>query len=79
MANDAPCGVCRGTGSVLASRVASEPPEPPPTLDDAMRQIRQLQRAVLLLVQPDPQLTLAAKRAIAKMLQEQLEKDEGAT
>ncbi len=66
------CGVCKGTGSVPAHDVVSESPVPTFTLEDAQRQIRQLQRAIVMLAQPDQPPTLVARRLLVREIETEL-------
>jgi len=72
------CHVCKGAGEVPRPGVASESPAPPFTLEDAQRQIRQLQQAIVMLHNPDPAPTLATRRLLVRKLEEELQKGGGA-
>lgn len=72
LVGDAPCGICRGTGSVRRS--GALPVLPPPTLEDTFRRIRQLEQMVLMLAQVDPPPSLATRRLLVRKLEEELQK-----
>jgi len=67
LVGDAPCGICRGTGSVRRSGAVSEPPAPVITLEMLARHVRNLQQAALISLATDPRgATLAEKREVTK-------------
>jgi len=59
------CTICGGLGSVLSYPLSAVMEASPPPIEE---QVRQLQRAVLMLLQGDSRASLAERRAMARVI-----------